>query len=628
MNSPQSGPDLELATVESEIRALERLLASTAQVVASEVSEHRRRQLDTLLVRREALRLKADVDETPLAHVGLWEPLPLYPGGEAPQETGAAAVSKPVRSGLERDAREALSRLGALYLGRRKSDPVKTLTGALNAPFARLIRDVAMAVGRDFGLYSVIEAAGLKVSRWHLDEPVPLVSEGSSDRIPDAVGGLTASQLQVLGTFYFADDAGDLTSTVAELADESAAFGAAMTEAAVVEAILPLTAEGAARYPLLELAHGRLRVTPFGKDVLIPSRESKTVMTRLPLLLVLGHNGSPRCPPHHLGEVVEVVCSMLKREVDFKPLKADPTYGGTIIDNGAVLEMPPDLTVFVSRRTFNARIEIRNLPPHTSPGAIASFAASRFATGEDGTGYVQQGPDGQVTIFVDHVAFVTDLVRRLRSAGVTHRFERIALSGIQAGKVCQLTTGEVCRNFVEASISRLSSEASDRLIALNEQLHVIEGRVVGSVLHSVVDQIAAAADDEADAIWGLTHFRSAELSSHPSYRWVKIETAELDAKCADLTARVPELANTIKAFSVEQAKALFKEKRLASQQASTLVAWRAKRAEIAQLEAGLTVDQLTSQLGEQLQTLVKTHGDSRRARVLEYDRPAWVVADW
>ena len=126
--SAPSHPDLDLATVQRDIWELERLLSTTTEVVASEVTEHRRRQLDALLARREALQ-PPPIDDGPLAHPGLWEPLPLYPPGEAPPTNEAPASSKPPRSGLERDAREALTRLGELYLLRRKSDPIKTVTG-------------------------------------------------------------------------------------------------------------------------------------------------------------------------------------------------------------------------------------------------------------------------------------------------------------------------------------------------------------------------------------------------------------------------------------------------------------------------------------------------------------------
>ena len=79
---------------------------------------------------------------------------------------------------------------------------------------------------------------------------------------------------------------------------------------------LPSAATSAST-PLLELFQRQPRVTSFGNDVLVRLRESKTVKSRLPLLLVLGHNGSPICPPHHLGEVVEAVCSVIKRPHDY-----------------------------------------------------------------------------------------------------------------------------------------------------------------------------------------------------------------------------------------------------------------------------------------------------------------------
>ncbi len=616
--------DLELANVEHELRTLQRVLEASVDAAPMAVTLERQTQLAGLRARRESLlsKLVSEPDDEPLTYAGLWEPLSLYPA--TPVVTGGAvAVSSPVRDELSKADRDALTGLGDIY-ERRFIKVWRVIRRLIHDSAHPFVLRVALAVADDFGvasdLLSLIRAQLNTLPR----EPFPQSVEVEPTllgQLPEASDGLTKAQRDIFHAIFFGGFGGERVEPIQLIAEQ-----AHLTPEAVVQAVLPLTLEGGARYPLLEHFSGRVRLTAFGNDLLVRDSATKSLWPRLPLLALLGHNAWPPAPPHHLKALTRALIECSEWPQQAPHLVPDPAHSGRIVDRSvgphSTMITRASVTVVAYRKTKRARIEIRALPFDKTFESILQFLP-RYAASEKIGEFRATLTPGLLVIELEHVAFARGLVHTLWGHQLTQHVQRVSLNALENGAVVSCSMHRILTTFLESARARVISGIAAEKVVLHDQIHIAMGLVLGARLHSHVDQIIAAATDADEAMLALTHLHDAEILTRRSFERLQLEHGEVAERHAALRAEFSLEPTPFTGFTRAQALALMREKRLSRQKEVFAARLRELLALRRSLDEPLDARAINAAVRARLNEFAERYDDERRTVVEKENAIDW-----
>ena len=636
-------PEQDLTEVEREIWELQRLLAQGERLAPAEVTRERRDRLQVLLRRRGALEAQIQPPMEPVAEAvpareGLWEPLALHPAVHAAAPPAPSELRE--TPALLQEREEHHQRLAQFYLSLhdRGSGPKKNkkaLSRAILSPDPRVL-GVALSVAEDFGYTHMANFV-----REHLGQHrVPLETPPASDPPrSDAPGldGFTSMQRRVLQAFMLQDPLRDRLSTLDQLARALSATGEATSAETLMTALAPLTLEGGARYPIVTLNRDTsLALTAFGKAVLAADEATGRLSQRLPLLVLLGHRGSPLCPSHNLGEVVRAIGEAMRGEHGYTWMMPAPdfSHGGVVEASSELswlyllgdgrLTWAGDSTVAVAPGGYRAQMRVGPLAAGASAEDLERFLVQGQESYEIDRCSWARTTDDRWTIELSHVASVNKLLRALDRRPFLRRSERVAFRAHFNGQAATIRLRQLLDWFIADELRFRDGARSSVRGELGAQLRLAEGLVIAASLHTIVDRVIAAAETPAEAVWALTNLRDPSLLEKPSFQALRRDFESLEAQREALRTEFPRLGLALDAgFSPPQASALLRERRLGSQRATFVRRWQDLCEQHERFATEPAERQLQARLSDSLAELASRFGDDRRTRLVRPLEGLW-----